>query len=71
MGVKRNIKTGDVWKCGRCGKVSGPCPRGGCEAEIVGRRIITTITEYRDLTVEEKNDINMERGSIYFNPKQV
>lgn len=59
----------DVWECLRCGKIKEPCPRGGCEAIIVGQKTITTITEYKKYSPKELEEANMERGSIYYNSK--
>ncbi len=44
---KTTSKTTDVYGCGRCKITSEtkdrccPCPRGGCEAKIIGKRIET------------------------------
>lgn len=56
MKVKLKTKTKTVkqpyFTCGRCHITSDtersmcPCPRGGCEAEIVATKVITTITTF-------------------------
>lgn len=59
-GKKEKIKRVDVYYCDRCNISSDtsrrmcPCPRGGCDAEVVAKRMITTITE----TLVLKEEIN-------------
>jgi hypothetical protein len=44
---KKKFITEDFYYCKRCdissehGKRMCPCPRGGCEAEVVGKKITT------------------------------
>jgi hypothetical protein len=44
--MKKEIKKEDYYECKRCdinslGLRMCPCPRGGCEAEVVGEKITT------------------------------
>ncbi len=47
MSKLKEIKKEDYWECGRCKITSStkdrmcPCPRGSCEAEVIGEIIIT------------------------------
>lgn len=49
--TKTTVKVTDFWECKRCNINSNtkgrmiPCPRGSCEADIIGtKKIQTTIT---------------------------
>lgn len=55
----------DYWKCDRCGNTTRnskgtmiPCPRGGCDAKIIGEIITKTETEIRLFTEEEIKILN-------------
>lgn len=49
---KTNVKTKDFWACERCKITSNtkgrmiPCPRGGCDAEVVGTTEIITCKQF-------------------------
>lgn len=65
-------KVKDLWSCERCNINSTtkdrmvPCPRGGCDAEVIGR--IETITHIRLFKKEESKldqlDKDMDSNSI-------
>lgn len=71
-GTTTTTKTKDVWDCDRCGSVGQmlPCPRGGCEAKIIGQKEIVTTTTYRKFSEQEEIEVNTERGTYYYDPKQ-
>lgn len=50
--IKEKSEVSDYYECDRCDINSEhenrmcPCPRGGCEAEVVGKKkVVTTITK--------------------------
>lgn len=49
MATTTNTKIKDIWKCDSCEISSNtkgrmiPCPRGGCDALIVGKTTIVTV----------------------------
>ena len=53
--------TEDYWECGRCDITSEhpdrmcPCPRGGCEAEVVGAKITTIL-----IVIDDKEEVPEE-----------
>ena len=57
MELKQHIvKRGDLWYCERCNITSlsermCPCPRGGCEAEIIGK-----VKESREISITKNNN---------------
>ncbi len=73
MKDKISTKEKHVWQCGRCNPEfsgKGPCPRGGCEAVIVGVRKTVSTTTYFDNKVD-LNNVNIEAGSVYFEPSNL
>jgi len=50
-GTKTKVKKEDIWSCDSCKIHSDtknrmcPCPRGGCDAIVIGKKVITTTTE--------------------------
>lgn len=69
---KEKTKKEDYYECKRCNKnsvknpeyASCPCPRGGCEAQVVGKVVITTQIfiapkkPVKKLTKKEKEEID-------------
>lgn len=64
MNNTTKIKLKDYYKCGRCKITSEtkgsmcPCPRGSCEAIIVGTIKTTTIKELNSNLTKEQKDWN-------------
>lgn len=61
------------WSCPRCDPKdhNGPCPRGGCEAIIVGRFRTVTNTTYEAFNKLKQILVNQHEGSIYFHKSQI
>ena len=56
--IKEEQESRPYWYCSRCkidntGERMCPCPRGSCDAEVVGRITTTTVINVEDETLEE------------------
>jgi hypothetical protein len=53
------VQKEDLYACPRCkitseGTQMCPCPRGSCEAEVVAKKIVTTVTTFVPLKPKGK-----------------
>ena len=61
--AKKQVKKKDYWSCSRCeinSETNGrmcPCPRGSCEAEIIGA-IVTT----KEIILKTKKELKSEKA---------